>query len=830
MRKIFIFIAIFTPTFVFAETIVPIEIEQDLWIKQNNPYVVQSDTLVKGNLIIGPGVVVQIDHADVDSFKVAGSIDVRGTKEEPVIFESYGDEKKNWALNIDTTATSVFTHAVFKDSLNGIIIKQGKATFDHVTFKNLSFCLSIDHARADIADTVFSECNDGVIYSEQGDIQLENSTVTGTAGQAIVLQNYSTFEMKSSALKGFDNGIMSDNSTVRIRQSDLVSNQVGVSTKLSDVGIENSILRNNGTAVSVFKSGPIFSGGIGNATSPQDQVVIHSSEFIDSAEFDIKNTSDITVDARSNWWGSNDGPKKNEGSILASPWTTRNVDCCSSVLFIPGFQATRLHLGDNQLWVPNRNADVEKLFLNERGISKAGVSLGEIIDKGFGYAIYDALIKEMDSLEVTWKPYPYDWRKPQSDIARDIIPTLENLASTSVTKKVHIVSHSNGGLVAKALLQRLKEIGKEHLIDSVVFIAVPHLGTPKAIASMLYGYDQQIAKGIILNKRIARQFGYNMAGAYGLLPSTYRFPNGGVASSSKDLEQPIALNKTLFNKAKSLHQEIDPITFPKTHSITGWNAWTLDSLSTATKRGDGTVVASSSDIFKDAYYFDLAKFNADKKKNISHANITEAAPVLALLKNILTSTTATQDPYITKGYPTQNTDEVLEIKMFSPVDIHVYDSEGRHTGPSLSQKEKELEMDIESDLFTFVDEEIPNSSYSELMDVKIITVPRQGTYTLKGIGTDAGVFTLQTSVENNVLARYENLPVLKESNIELKIEPQKNQDLKIDIDNDAIFETSVKPNRKRLMNLKSFLDFCKRILPHIKKHEYKRYIDKYIHI
>jgi len=830
MRILFIFVAVLIPKLLFAQTIVPTEVDSDLWIKEKNPYVVEADTLIRGTLTIGPGVVVQMGHAYVDSFKVTGSIDVRGTKDEPVIFESYGDEKKNWALNIDSSATSTFTHSVFRNSLNGLIVKQGRVALDHIAFKNLSFCLSVDHAEVDISNTVFTECNDGVIYSEQGNIQLKDSTVTGTSGQGMIFQNHSTLEMNSSTVEGFDNAIMSDNSTVRLRQTSLISNQIGVSTKLSDIEIENSVLRNNGTAISVFKSGPIFSGGFGNMFSPLDKVIVSNSEFVDSVEFDINNTSDITVDARSNWWGSNEGPKKNQGSVLASPWTLRGITCCSNILFIPGFQASRLHLGDNQLWEPNRNADVEKLFLNEKGSSRARVSIGEVIDKGIGYTIYDFLIKELNALPVHWKAFPYDWRRSQSDIATDIIPTLESLATSSITNKVHIVSHSNGGLIAKAVLKQLREIGKEHLIDAMVFIAVPHLGTPKAIASMLYGYDQQIAKGLILNKKIARQFGYNMPGAYGLLPSTYRFPNGGVASSSKDLEQPIALNKTLFNKAKSLHQEIDPITFSKTYSITGWNAWTLDSLSTATKRGDGTVVASSSDIFKDAYYFDLAKFNIDKKKNISHANITEAAPVLALLKNILASTTATQDPYITKGYPTQNTDEILEIKMFSPVDIHVYDSEGRHTGPSLSQKEKELEMDIESDLFTFVDEEIPNSSYSELMDAKIITIPRQGSYTLKGIGTDAGVFTLQTSVENRIIARYEDLPVLKESKIELKINPQKNEELKIDIDNDAVFESSIKPNRKRFMNIKSFLDFCKKILPKLKKHEYKRYIDKYIHI
>lgn len=845
MRKIVIILSLFLPQLIYAETIVPKVIDSDLWIKQNSPYIVDSDILVKGTLTIDPGVVIKTGHANVDSFKVTGKLEVKGTREDPVIFESNGDELKNWSLQIDSPEQSFIKHAIFKNSLNGLLIKQGEVIFDHVTFSDLSSCLVVDHAKVNLSNSLFTNCNNTSVYLEQSLLNMNTSSLIGNEeNQGILSLNNSSIYLASSSLGYFANALIPNDSTVVVNGTDFLSNKVGISSKTSDVSVESSSFQRNEIGISVFMPGPASSGGIGNALSPKDQFIVHNSEFIGSLEKDIINTSHITVDASMNWWGSNDGPKINEGNISVNPWIVKNNTCCSNVLFIPGFQASRLLIPNNKLWEPNRNLDVEKLFLNEKGIPNIAAEVSEIIDKGIGYKIYDSLIKEMDSLVLdhkinSWLPYPYDWRKNQIELAKDIAPTFERLASSSITGKVHIVSHSNGGLVAKALLKALKDKGKENLIDSIIFIAVPHLGTPKAIASILYGYDQQIAKGLILNQKTARQFGYNMPGAYGLLPKNYIPGVGGVASSSNDLEKPIAVNKHLINQAKKLHQVLDSIDFPKVFSITGWNIQTLDSLSTATKRGDGTVIASSSDIFDEGYYFNLAKFNQENKRNISHADITEAPPVLALIKDIVSSTTdntSVYGSYINKNYPIlSKKDENLQIKMFSPIDIHVYDSEGRHTGLVLNQKRREIEMDMEPGFVTFIDEEIPNSSYSEFMGVKSITVPNQGKYTLKGIGTDAGVFTLQTSIlnsqdEEKVLARYEELPVLKDSKIELNIDTQTNssKDLKIDIENDGIFEKTVKANkRKNKINLKTFLDFCKKILPYIKKHDYHKYMRDY---
>jgi hypothetical protein len=419
MRKIVLFLLLGVPSVIHAQTVVPQSIQDAVWAKENNPYIVESDVVIKGALVIGPGVTVQIGHANIDSFKVEGVLQVKGEADDPVIFESYGDENKNWSVQFKSNNHSYIDYTVFRNSVNGLYIQDAEVDFNQVTFANLSFCLTVDHGTANIVDSMFTDCNNASLYGEQANIKLERTHLFGSGeNQGILLQNYSNLTIASSTLESFTNAILSDNSTIRSSGMSFAKNGIGISTKLSDVEVDSSIFSKNDTAVSVFSSGPVFSGGIGNVFSPADKITIHNSEFIDSATNDIKNSSNALVDAIHNWWGSNDGPTKNEGKVSTDPWIIQNKTCCSNILFIPGFQASRLFLPGNQLWEPNRNADVEKLFQNEKGASNNPVTVGNIVDKGIGYKIYDLLIHEFDKIVEKgtikeWRSYPYDWRRDQ---------------------------------------------------------------------------------------------------------------------------------------------------------------------------------------------------------------------------------------------------------------------------------------------------------------------------------------------------------------------------------------------------------------------------------
>ncbi|MBI4094899.1 MAG: hypothetical protein HY435_01765 [Candidatus Liptonbacteria bacterium] len=224
----------------------------------------------------------------------------------------------------------------------------------------------------------------------------------------------------------------------------------------------------------------------------------------------------------------------------------------SNVAFLPGLMGSRLYkqqIFENQLWEPNRNGDVQKLFLDDEGEPlDPAIYARDIIDESnivrpkplVGFNIYKNFITSMDTMVSdgvinAWKPFPYDWRMPLENIVnngiqlqsgtQNLIAEIEALASSSATGKVTLVTHSNGGLLAKVLVNRLRDLGEDRLIDRMIMVASPQLGTPAAIAGLLHGDDQEIPKklGIFLSKSTARELGENMASAYNLLPSEEYF-------------------------------------------------------------------------------------------------------------------------------------------------------------------------------------------------------------------------------------------------------------------------------------------------------------------
>ncbi len=227
---------------------------------------------------------------------------------------------------------------------------------------------------------------------------------------------------------------------------------------------------------------------------------------------------------------------------------------------MPGLEASRLYDGDNQLWEPNRNADVEKLYLDGGGQSlNKNIFTRDVIDEAnilpiAQKNIYKSFLEDLDDWKnedkiiADYAAAPYDWRLSLADILAGgdadqnghifyaqkpvepyIIRELKRLAAGSKSGKVTIVAHSNGGLVAKALAKKLGAEA-ESLIDKIVLVAVPQTGTPQAIGGLLHGYDQGLPADwlpFFLSPQTARTLAQNMPGAYQLLPTEAYFSGEG---------------------------------------------------------------------------------------------------------------------------------------------------------------------------------------------------------------------------------------------------------------------------------------------------------------
>lgn len=241
--------------------------------------------------------------------------------------------------------------------------------------------------------------------------------------------------------------------------------------------------------------------------------------------------------------GSSDFRIDNVRVVVAAPSSPPEPDAASSILFLPGFQGSRLYTErtagvEDRLWEPLLfgDDDVMDLNMNQSGESTNDIYTKDLIDKIFsGPDLYGSIQKEFDqyvadSLMSVWSSYPYDWRYDVFDIVEKgtkhengsyVRPTsvLEGFAQLSETEKVSIAVHSNGGLLAKTMIDALEESDQKELVDKLIFIGSPHLGSQKTIGSMLHGFGQSYLGGWVMSAETARHVSLNMPGAYSLLPS-----------------------------------------------------------------------------------------------------------------------------------------------------------------------------------------------------------------------------------------------------------------------------------------------------------------------
>ena len=327
----------------------------------------------------------------------------------------------------------------------------------------------------------------------------------------------------------FDKGVVTVGGNLNLSFSNLSYIRTGVSIDQGTTGsITNNIFYKNNYGLFFYYDGLKLK--ISNNTFLANKTQVNSS--LETTPVDVSN----------NYWGDPNGPSAGAfvGKVNAFPWLNSSPQnfspCCSSVLFIPGFEATRLFSGTNQLWEPNRNADVDKLAMDSNGKSiDPNIKVGEIIKRTniglgiFDQNIYAGIANTFDGLVKegkiqSWKAFPYDWRSNLS-LSDPIFKTISDIADLSYTGKVTLVGHSNGGLFVKEIANIIDaSTTSNKIIDSLVLVATPQIGTPSTLGALLHGDEQSIAGGFILNKATARAFGKNVPVAYNLLPSNSFYP------------------------------------------------------------------------------------------------------------------------------------------------------------------------------------------------------------------------------------------------------------------------------------------------------------------
>ena len=391
-----------------------------------------------------------------------------------------------------------------------------------------------------------------------------------------------------------------------------------------------------------------------------------------------------------------------------------------------------------------------------------------------------------------WKSVAYDWRLSLDDLLnkgaeRDgkifyeeststpyIEQTLRGLASSSKSGKVTIVAHSNGGLLAKALLNQLSgETPK--LVDKVILVGAPQSGAPEDLGVLLEGYNAGIYKSIftIVSNSTMQSLAKNSPTAYHLLPSAnyfssiasdtdhpvakfegqgYELERGTYGDTIKDVntldnylrDAPQSMNGTLIDYANREHHTLDDWAPPsgiEVDQIAGWGADTVAGIDFYTRDFIGTLLNVSNQTYKPIftedgdgvvpvpsalamptnnevknYWVNLDAYHKDTSIKRSHADLFEVPQLEDFIKNIIESGSSTPaiPAYISNTQPAPIVaSKELIFFLHSDQAIQVTDSSGDVTGVAPGNSIKE---------------DIPDSSYGSFGEVKWVKVKEGDNY------------------------------------------------------------------------------------------------------
>lgn len=785
--------------------------EPTIWAKEGSPYIVKKTIYTYAPLTIEPGVVVKFSNSYIGSsfsasLLVTNSFTAVGTKDERIIFTSVCDD----AFGGNTRS---FTPGCYPSPSRG--------EWGGILTLNNPNPIAIEHAAIWYANRGFSYTNNNPNIRYRNAI-IRNTEIRRSFWSAIYVRNTEpTIEsdiLAESRYYGIEVRELPSDMTLMVRNSSIVGNGIGLYAD---------------------RAKPY-------APYPR-------------------------VDARDNWWGDPSGPyypytnrldlPNPDGTgnpvignlAMFRPWltgepafpseTTCVEDCHSNVLFLPGLKASRLYtdgaLGaEDQLWLPTLGSDdIEQLAMDDDGESIGNVYtkdvLGEVGIPLIGGNIYKSFLGDLETLRSEgtindYRTFAYDWRHDVADIARggtaypdgivrSLIDDTLALAASSKSGRVSIVTHSNGGLLGKALMLALAEQGKTDLVDRIVFVGVPQEGTPLAVLSMLYGYDEPISG--LMSRSEARSLAETMPGAYGLLPSRayfghmddpfirfvsertrydgFRRAYGDTVDSSEeftaflsaqgdgrakpaadDVESENILRENLLAQAEETHRSLDSWVPPagvEAIQIAGWGIDTVGGVeyteeeatrcySTGasavpsctgigeyepvyepkfTVDGDKVVIAPSALALTETenvkrYWVDLFDNNKGLSINRKHKDLFEVDSVRRFISDTLTEKETSSLPefmYASRPDDYEGAGTRIRASLYSPLDIHLYDDQGRHTGTAT--------VTVDGHTVTVFEEGIPNSSYYEFGGRKYVGLPGGEPIRIEMHGYDTGSYTLK---------------------------------------------------------------------------------------
>lgn len=451
-------------------------------------------------------------------------------------------------LSFNTSLSLTTASIVNANSGFGLIADSGTINISDLTINDSAAGINLSGGIvATLADTYVSNSQSGpALYIDGSNVAVSNSGFIGGNSIGIGTSNGSNVTL--------------NNVTV----SDYLAPGIGISNStVSGTGIESSRnligISNNGGPVSISHSKVKENEILGIEHGGESSFKISESVISNNGIAGVQGNGTETVDAIGNYWGHPEGPTIDPfnpatiakgdavlGNVQYDPWLSEycEAECHSNIMFLPGIMSSRLYKDGEQLWEPGtltRDSSFEHLYLDQNGdATDPTIYTKDVLDNGYAYG---KLIEDLNLLKSNgtindYEAVAYDWRLSLAEILSTgtkredgtiiyggtsdepyIESTLRRLAANSKSGKVTIVAHSNGGLVTKALINELGD-DAAGLIDQVIFVAVPQLGTPQAIGALLHGYKAGMPEILpfVLSPERARDLATNMPMIYQLMP------------------------------------------------------------------------------------------------------------------------------------------------------------------------------------------------------------------------------------------------------------------------------------------------------------------------
>jgi hypothetical protein len=201
--------------------------------KDNGPFIVKGSLIVPAGeaLEFGPGCVILM--ANYATITVFGRIIAKGTRQEPVVFQSGNKTPNPWdwdRIYCRSRNRSVFEYCIFRHSNYGVYAENGSVSIDRCSFeKNSLHGLVVKNADVTVKNTSFTKGHVVAIYCLSGaDVLAESLSVSGNITGAAFCDN-ARFEMNGGSISNNTNGCaVMRGAAVSIVATDITRNKTGV--------------------------------------------------------------------------------------------------------------------------------------------------------------------------------------------------------------------------------------------------------------------------------------------------------------------------------------------------------------------------------------------------------------------------------------------------------------------------------------------------------------------------------------------------------------------------------------------------------------------------